>query len=168
MGEKAPRQWADYPGRHSSRGHVATAGSATLYARLRFEEVGPGYVHFPTGGRFDAEYFRQLTAEEVSTRYREGRPYRVWTLPPGKRNEALDTMVYALAARTALPYRLDAGPKPPPRPDPPKPLPDVGYFEPPSGPPEEPPETPPRSPGSFRQPARRGRTVVRSAYLSGY
>jgi phage terminase large subunit GpA-like protein len=46
----------------------------TLYARLRFEEIGPGYVHFPIGGRFDASYFAQLTSEEVATRYSEGRP----------------------------------------------------------------------------------------------
>jgi phage terminase large subunit GpA-like protein len=36
------------------------------------------------------------------TRYKEGRPYRVWVLPGGKRNEALDCRVYALAARMSL------------------------------------------------------------------
>jgi phage terminase large subunit GpA-like protein len=58
-------------------------------------------MHFPIGGAFDAEYFSQLTAEVVRTRYQHGRPYRVWTLPNGKRNEALDTAAYALAARHA-------------------------------------------------------------------
>jgi phage terminase large subunit GpA-like protein len=37
----------------------------------------------------------------VQTRFKEGRPYRVWVLPPGKANEALDTAVYALAPRHA-------------------------------------------------------------------
>ena len=65
---------------------------------------------------------RQLTSEEVQTRYSEGRPYRVWMLPGRRRNEALDTAVYALAARQALPYRLDT-PAPKPRmPTPPPPL----------------------------------------------
>jgi len=50
---------------------------------------GPGYIHFPIGGAFDETYFAQLTAETVQTRYKEGRPYRVWVLAPGKANEAM-------------------------------------------------------------------------------
>jgi phage terminase large subunit GpA-like protein len=73
----------------------------TIYSRLRIPNSGPGFMHFPIGGAFDAEYFSQLTAEVVRTRYQHGRPYRVWTLPNGKRNEALDTAAYALAARHA-------------------------------------------------------------------
>jgi phage terminase large subunit GpA-like protein len=73
----------------------------TLYGRLRIANPGPGYMHFPVGGAFDAAYFSQLTAEVVRLRYQQGRPYRVWILPSGKRNEALDTAAYALAARTA-------------------------------------------------------------------
>ncbi|WP_287291580.1 terminase gpA endonuclease subunit [Mesorhizobium sp.] len=42
------------------------------------------------------------TSESVVTRYKEGRPYRVWTVPNGKRNEALDCRVYAYAARQSL------------------------------------------------------------------
>jgi hypothetical protein len=69
-------------------------------------QAGTGYIHFPIGGAFDETYFAQLTAETVQTRYKEGRPYRVWVLPPGKANEALDTAVYALAARHATRVRL--------------------------------------------------------------
>ena len=48
----------------------------------------------------DDVYFDQLTAEQVVTRARQGRPYRVWVLKkPGARNEALDTFVMAMAAR---------------------------------------------------------------------
>lgn len=76
---------------------VDTAKDA-VYGRLRIQKPGPGYIHFPVGGIFDEEYFEQLTAEQVQTRFKDGRPYRVWVLPPSKRNEALDTMVYALGA----------------------------------------------------------------------
>src|SRR6185369_2795062 len=79
----------------------ADTGKDVVYSRLRIPKPGPGYVHFPIGGAFDAEYFAQLTSEAVQTRFKEGRPYRVWVLPDGRRNEALDTAVYALAARHA-------------------------------------------------------------------
>lgn len=81
---------------------VDTAKDA-IYGRLRIKTPGPGFIHFPAGEAFDDSYFAQLTAESVVTRYREGRPYRVWVLPKGRRNEALDTMVLALAAMKALP-----------------------------------------------------------------
>ena len=121
----------------------------TIYARLRFEEPGAGYVHFPVGGAFDAEYFAQLTSEEVQTRYSEGRPYRVWVLPEGKRNEVLDCWVYALCSRTALPYRLDIGPpkKPAPAPPPAEPKLEPAYSQ---APPEEPPEPERPPPGTMR------------------
>jgi len=82
-----------------------------LYARLRITKPGPGCIHFPAGGAYDAEYFAQLTAEKVMTRYRNGRPYRVWE-PTRERNEALDTYVLAHAALKSLPVRLDAVKRP--------------------------------------------------------
>jgi len=51
----------------------------------------------------DGEYFRQLTAERVVTRYERGRPIRFWQPKrAGERNEALDTFVYASAALLGL------------------------------------------------------------------
>jgi phage terminase large subunit GpA-like protein len=85
---------------------VDTAKDA-IYGRLKIAKPGPGYIHFPAADDFDQTYFDQLTSEMVTTRYREGRPYRVWVLQQGKRNEALDTFVYALAALKSLPLRLD-------------------------------------------------------------
>lgn len=85
---------------------VDTAKDA-IYGRLRIAGPGPGYVHFPADDAFDDQYFAQLTAERVVTRYRQGRPYRVWEVTKGVRNEALDTFVYALAALKSLPIRLD-------------------------------------------------------------
>ena len=78
---------------------VDTAKDA-VYGRFKITEPGPGYCHVPAS--YDDEWFDQAVSETVVTRYREGRPYRVWTIPPGRRNEALDCRVYALAARMSL------------------------------------------------------------------
>ena len=77
----------------------------SLYARLRIQDSGPGYVHFSS--RLDEEYFSQLTGEKVVTRYVKGRPAReyVKTRP---RNEALDCFVYALAAMAITNINLSA------------------------------------------------------------
>lgn len=83
-------------------------GKDALYGRLRIMKPGPGYLHLPIGQGFDGHYVEQLTSEQVVTRYREGRPYRVWVMKKqGQPNEALDTFVMAMAARHALPIRLD-------------------------------------------------------------
>jgi phage terminase large subunit GpA-like protein len=72
-----------------------------VYARLKLIEPGPGFVHFSRDR--DAEYFRQLTAERVVTRFEKGRPIRSWQPKrDGERNEALDTFVYASAALQGL------------------------------------------------------------------
>nr|WP_268876261.1 terminase gpA endonuclease subunit [Cereibacter ovatus] len=72
-----------------------------VYARLKLTEPGPGAIHFPR--RLDADYFRQLTAERVVTRFERGRPIRSWQPKrDGERNEALDTFVYAHAALHGL------------------------------------------------------------------
>jgi phage terminase large subunit GpA-like protein len=72
-----------------------------LAARLAIAEPGPGFVHFSAG--LDPEWFAQLTAERVRTRFVNGRPVRSWEPKrAGIRNEALDTYVYALAALHGL------------------------------------------------------------------
>ncbi len=76
----------------------------TILARLKIEEPGPGYMHFPVGR--DREYFEQLTAERAVRRYRKGRPYREW-IKKRARNEALDCRVYAMAALEQLNANLD-------------------------------------------------------------
>jgi phage terminase large subunit GpA-like protein len=67
-----------------------------IYGHLRNAEPGSGYVwlskHLP------AEVFDQLTAERLVTRYVKGHAKLEWVKPAGKRNEALDCAVYALAA----------------------------------------------------------------------
>lgn len=78
---------------------VDTAKDA-IYGRLRLNKQGPGYCHLSED--YDDEWFNQITSEEAVTRFREGRPYRVWVVKPGKRNEALDNRVYAYAAQQSL------------------------------------------------------------------
>jgi phage terminase large subunit GpA-like protein len=78
-----------------------------IYNRLRITKPGPGYIHFPAGDVCDETFFEQLTSEQVVTRKREGRPYRVWVLPSGKRNEILDCVVLALAAYRSAPTGLE-------------------------------------------------------------
>lgn len=68
---------------------------ATVFSRLRIGDPGPGFMHFPAS--HDEEYFRQLTAEKVVTKYRRGFPYRQWE-KTRTRNDALDCRVYAMAA----------------------------------------------------------------------
>jgi phage terminase large subunit GpA-like protein len=135
---------------------VDTAKDA-IYGRLKISEPKPGYVHFPVSDIINQNYFDQLTSEQAMTRYREGKPYRVWVLPPKRRNEALDTFVLALAARLALPIRLDVGP--PPRPE------QHTTAQPaPSPYPPPPPAAPPRPGAPIARKALR--RVLRSPYMS--
>jgi phage terminase large subunit GpA-like protein len=57
---------------------------------------GAGVCHFPHDRH--AEWYRQITAEKLVTRYVKGQPVRSWTKPDRARNEATDCRVYALAA----------------------------------------------------------------------
>ena len=76
-----------------------------LFSRMRIAEPGPGYMHFPLS-RSD-EYFRQLTAEKLVTRYHKGFARREWVkIRP--RNEALDVRVYAMAALGILNLNVNA------------------------------------------------------------
>ena len=77
------------------------AAKDAIFARLTVEVDGPGRVHFSS--LLDAPYFKSLTSEHAITTYTRGRAVRRWVLRPGfRRNEALDTMVYALAALRML------------------------------------------------------------------
>jgi phage terminase large subunit GpA-like protein len=69
---------------------------STIFARLKLNEPGPGYLHFHA--ELPSDYFDQLTAEKQVTRYVKGFPVREWVKKSGARNEALDVMVYNYAA----------------------------------------------------------------------
>lgn len=80
-------------------------GKTALYNELATapdpDVPGSGYrVHFPR--HLDLEYFQQLVTERVKVEFVNGFPRRKWVNPSGKRNEALDTFVGAMAARYAI------------------------------------------------------------------
>lgn len=66
-----------------------------IYSRLKIATPGPGCYHFPIG--IGEDYFIQLTAEKLITRFVKGFPKMEW-VKTGPRNEALDCEVYCLAA----------------------------------------------------------------------
>ena len=70
---------------------------ALIYSRLKLQQPGPQYIHFPADSAFDDEYFAQLTAEKLVTKMRGTRPYTEW-VQTRPRNEALDCWKYALVA----------------------------------------------------------------------
>ena len=73
----------------------------TLMQRLRIENSGAGYWHFPT--HRDQEWFNQITSEVIKTKYVKGRPTRTWQpRKEGIATEGLDCRVYAFAALRGL------------------------------------------------------------------
>ncbi len=70
-----------------------------IYSRLRISHPGAGYIHFPIG--LDPEFYEQLTAEKLVTRFIKGFPKREW-IKTRPRNETLDCLVYAYAVAVAL------------------------------------------------------------------
>lgn len=78
-----------------------------LFARLRVAEAGPRHLHFPKGHGYDEEFFQQLTAEVLKTRYSRGFPEQFYE-KVRDRNEALDRRVYFLAGVDILKPNLTA------------------------------------------------------------
>lgn len=76
------------------------AAKEVIFARLKIQEPGPGYMHFPSDR--PAQYFAQLTSEKMVTKWERGRPRRIFVNPGRARNEALDLRVYAYAALHGL------------------------------------------------------------------
>lgn len=82
---------------------VDTAKSL-IYSRLKIMD-GPGRMHWYIGA--DEEYFQQLTAEKMVTRFTKGFPKREW-IKTRPRNEALDCEVLCyVAAMYAGLQRID-------------------------------------------------------------
>lgn len=68
--------------------------------RLHLDKPGPGYCHFPTSR--SEEYFQQLTAEKLMTKYTNGFVAKIWVLPDKAANEASDCRNYAYGALCGL------------------------------------------------------------------
>ena len=75
-------------------------GKDLLFNRLQNETPGPNYIHFNM--QFDQEFFRQLSAEKRIPRYHKGVMRREYIRIGGRRNEAIDLIVYAMAAYYSL------------------------------------------------------------------
>lgn len=70
--------------------------------RLANDKPGTGgYCHFPHDR--DEDWFKQITAEKMITRYEKGQPIREWHKSDRARNEGTDCRVYAFAALKAVP-----------------------------------------------------------------
>ncbi|HHW4681242.1 MAG TPA: terminase gpA endonuclease subunit, partial [Xylella taiwanensis] len=95
--EKSQRK---HSGKHARKVDLFAVGvdeaKLIVMRRLAIEQAGPGYSHFPVDRPRD--WFDQLTAEKLITRYVKGQPVRAWTKPDKAPNEALDCRVYAYAA----------------------------------------------------------------------
>ena len=89
-------------------------GKDQVYGRLKVEQPGPGYCHFPAryaSERFTQEtgvqFFKGITAEEVRQKVdARGFPVREW-VKVYPRNEPLDCRVLATAAFASLGIRID-------------------------------------------------------------
>lgn len=68
----------------------------TIYARLKVDQPGPRYMHFPKGQGYNEEYFLQLTAEVLKGKKVRGVLIEAYE-KVRDRNEALDIRVYYLA-----------------------------------------------------------------------
>lgn len=79
----------------------ADTAKGIIYNRLNLSlnedgSIPDGYMHFPIG--LEDEYYMQLTAEKLVTRYsKDGFPSKHW-VKTRDRNEGLDTEVYAYSA----------------------------------------------------------------------
>ena len=82
----------------------------TLFDRLKLEDFGPGYCHFPNLTAYtedEFEYFKQLTAEERVNKWERGVLMGSYYRKKRSRNEALDLRIYAMTALAILNPNLD-------------------------------------------------------------
>ena len=68
----------------------------TLYSRSQISQPGAKFLNFPSD--LDTNWYEGFCSEVQVTKHTNGRPYLVWEVLAGVRNEVLDTAVYSLAA----------------------------------------------------------------------
>ena len=91
-----------------------TTIKGTLFSRLKVENRGAGYCHFPLDVKrnhrgYDAVYFKGLLSERMVVKRVKGRDTITWEpRSPGIRNEPLDTRVYATGALELLNPNFEA------------------------------------------------------------
>ena len=69
---------------------------SVIYGRFGIATGAAASIHYSID--LPEEFYAQLTAEKLITRYHKGHPVQEWVKPSHKRNEVLDCTVYALAA----------------------------------------------------------------------
>lgn len=85
------------------------AAKDLLYSRFRAEKSDPlpdGWIHF--ADTLDEVWFQQATSEKVSIVYKGGEEHRRYLNEDHARNEALDVLVYNLAAFRLRRWNFDA------------------------------------------------------------
>lgn len=94
-----PRDIIGYPHKRKVIPVGVDTAKATMMGSLNQIEVGEGYSHFPM--EYDLEFFHQITAEKVVTKFVKGFPRREW-VKIRARNEAIDNRAYNYAALNLL------------------------------------------------------------------
>lgn len=76
------------------------SGKEDITNRLKIEEPGEGYCHFPSnnGRGYDKAYYEGLTSEHKIDKIVRGKMKKVWVKKAGVRNEPLDLFNYNYAA----------------------------------------------------------------------
>ena len=93
---------ATFPRKRNDKGVYLTqvgtdTGKDAMFFRLKIQNAGPGYWHFPLKTEFDEEYFKQLTTEKREPKYTNGKKRYVWDAG-SRRNEPWDCSNYSFAA----------------------------------------------------------------------
>jgi len=99
-----PRDVIGYPHKRKVIMVGVDTAKATMLGSLNQIDIGEGYSHFPMS--YDEEYFNQLTAEKLVTKFIRGFPRREW-VKTRARNEACDNRAYNYAALGLLNPDLD-------------------------------------------------------------
>lgn len=85
--------------------NLHTVGTDTakvsIFDRVKIDEPGARYMHFPKGRGYTESYFKQLCSEKLQTYLERGVRRRRW-VKRFERNESLDLRVYGLAALDIL------------------------------------------------------------------
>jgi phage terminase large subunit GpA-like protein len=87
------------------------SGKADIMARVRIEEEGPGYCHWPREQEkgYDLNYFKGLLSEKLVFKYINGQTKAKWEkITDSIRNEPLDCRNYATAAMEVLNPNFEA------------------------------------------------------------
>lgn len=94
-----PRDVIGYPHKRKVIIIGVDTAKATMLGSLNQIEVGEGYSHFPMS--YDEEFFHQITAEKLVTKFVKGFPRKEW-VKTRARNEACDNRAYNYAALELL------------------------------------------------------------------